>query len=403
MSRPPDYASKTKERIAARSRSSDVGPARAAPQETSHLALVELAPQPSSKRRLLSLDALRGLTILLMLLVNNVALDSKTPKQLMHAPWNGGVHLADLVFPWFLFCMGLAVPFSMDGMAAKGMGTATRMGRVLFRAAALFALGCLIDSVQAGSFVIGLDVLQLLGLAYLFAALFYPLHWQARLIVVAALLAGYGLALTLIPYPPAGKPMFEEGRNLVAHVNTSYLARFKLSGLLSVIPTTALVLLAASLTRALRAKAERQSTQLWLLLVSGVVLSIAGIAWNEALPYNKTVWTPSYILLSAGLGCLLLAALYWLLDVRQWNWLAYPFLVFGSNALLAYVGPVLVKLVILQEVRMPSGLTLQKAWLATLVERLGQVPGGWAYTVSYIAVVWLVLAMLYHRRWFLRV
>src|SRR3569832_542495 len=87
------------------------------------------------KKRQQSLDALRGLTILLMLLVNNIALDTRTPAQLVHAPWNGGVHLADLVFPWFLLCMGLAVPFSEEGMLSRGTSWWPRLSRILFRSA----------------------------------------------------------------------------------------------------------------------------------------------------------------------------------------------------------------------------------------------------------------------------
>lgn len=356
-------------------------------------------PQQAPKPRLQSLDALRGLTIGLMLLVNNAAMDTGTPKQLMHAPWNGGVRLADLVFPWFLFCMGLALPFSMQSMAKRGWSKREVFVRILLRTAALFFLGCLIDSIQRGRPVLMLDVLQLLGLAYFFGSLIYPLRWQPRMAVAALLLAGYGAALVWIPVPSAGKPVFEETQNLVRHVNHEYLAHFNLSGLLSAIPTTALVLIGATLTNALRSPVRHK-----LLLLAGVgaLLALSGVAWNEALPYNKTVWTPSYILLSAGLGGLLLAALYWLLDLKRWTALAYPLLVFGSNALVAYVAPILVKLLILQRVKVGE-ITLQNAWLAAFSERMGRVAGGWAYTLSYIAAVWLLLAVMYHKRWFVRV
>lgn len=334
-----------------------------------------------------------------MLLVNNAAMDKGTPKQLLHAPWNGGVRLADLVFPWFLFCMGMALPFSMQSMIKRGRSKADIFVRVLIRTAALFFLGCLIDSIERGRPVLGLDVLQLLGLAYFFASLLYPLRWQVRLSVAALLLGAYGAALVLIPVPSAGKPVFQETQNLVQHVNSQYLAHFNLSGLLSVIPTTALVLIGATITKLLRSDLPKK---LLALLAAGLLLTLAGVVWNGVLPYNKAVWTPAYILLSAGLGTLLLAGLYALLDRKQWTALAYPFLVFGSNALLAYVGPILVKLVILQHVRV-NGVALKDAWLGAFTERMGRIPGGWAYTLSYILAVWLVLAVLYKKRWFVRV
>jgi predicted acyltransferase len=340
-----------------------------------------------------------------MLLVNNIALDRQTPPQLTHAVWNGGVHLADLVFPWFLFCMGLAVPYSVEGMIARGLPAWARLGRIFVRSAALFAFGCLIVSAENGRPVISLDVLQLLGLAYFFAALLTPLKWQARVLIAAVLLAGYGLALNLVPLPPHGQPAFEETRNLVTHVNQHYLARFNLAGLLSVIPTTALVLIGATLTNALRAD-ESDRWKLIALVGAGLALTCAGIAWNEVLPFNKTVWTPSYILLSAGLGALILAVLYWVLDVRKWTAWAYPLLVYGSNALAAYVGPVLIKVLILQKVKVSlhgARYSIQDAWLHEFIDPMGRYAGGWAYTISYMAIVWIVLWVLYRKKWFLRV
>jgi len=354
--------------------------------------------QPSL--RLLSLDALRGLTILLMLLVNNIALDSATPTQLVHAVWNGGVHLADLVFPWFLFCMGLAVPLSMRAMEKRGMSAKTRFERILLRSGVLFLFGCLIVSAQLWKLTFSLDVLQLIALAYFCGTLLYPMRWVVRLCVAGLLLAGYGLALALFPHPA-----LSESHNLVKHVNETYLSRVNLAGLLSVIPTTALVLIGANLTNLLLLK-KSTTWKLAAVAGSGVVLTLASIAWNGVLPFNKTVWTPSYILLSAGLGAILLAGLYWILDVKKWTWWAYPLLVYGSNALLAYVGPVLIKLVVLQRVKITFHgvrLSLADAWIHLFTDSMGRIAGGWAYTVSYMLVVWVILAVMYHKRWFLRV
>ncbi len=363
-------------------------------------------PQPAKRPRLQSLDALRGLTILLMLLVNNIALDERTPEQLVHARWNGGVHLADLVFPWFLLCMGLAVPFSVEGMIARGMSGWRRFCRILVRSTVLFIFGCLIVSAEQGSLMISLDVLQLLALAYLFASILYPLDWRVRTVIAGLLLASYGLALTMIPVPPHGYPVFDETHNLVKHLNDQFLARFNMSGLLSVVPTTALVLIGSLLTNALRSTGRSDKGKLAELMVVGVVFIGAGFVWNEVLPFNKTVWTPSYILLSAGLGAVLLAALYWLMDLRKATAWAYPLLVYGSNALAAYVFPVLIKVVVLQRVKISYGdtrYTIQDAWLHVFVDSMGRYAGGWAYTLSYMLAVWLVLWLLYTKKWFLRV
>ena len=368
------------------------------------LRLEEPARKP--RLRLQSLDVLRGVTILLMLLVNNIALDQATPTQLVHAPWNGGVHLADLVFPWFLLCMGLAVPFSVEGMIARGLSVWSRLARIFLRTVVLFFLGCVIVSAEQRTPTISLDVLQLLALAYFFGSLLYPTKWQVRTLVAGVLLAAYGLALAMIPLPPHNQPAFEETHNLVRHVNVHYLARFNLSGLLSVVPTTALVLIGSIFTNALRAVDRSAAWKLVALAFGGLGLVLCAYAWNEVLPFNKTVWTPSYILLSAGLGAMLLAGLYWVLDLRKWKWWAYPFLVFGSNALAAYVFPVLVKVLVLQKVKIGfhgARYSIQNAWLHMFIDPMGRYWGGWAYTVSYVLVVWLVLWVLYMKKWFLRV
>lgn len=335
-----------------------------------------------------------------MLLVNNIALDSATPGELKHAGWNGGVHLADLVFPWFLFCMGLAVPLSLRSMVSRGMSARTRFARILVRSAVLFLFGCLIVSSELWKLTFSLDVLQLIALSYFFGTLLYPTRWLIRLCVAGGLLAGYGLALTLFP-----QPFLAETHNLVKHVNETYLARMNLAGLLSVIPTTGLVLIGASLTDLLRMR-EPTPWKLRVLAGLGALLTVMSIAWSEIIPFNKTVWTPSYILVSAGLGALILAGLYWVLDVKKWTGWAYPLLVYGSNALLAYVGPVLVKLVILQRVKITfhgMRLSLANAWLHVFTDSMGRIAGGWAYTISYMLVVWVILAVLYWRKWFLRV
>jgi predicted acyltransferase len=179
-----------------------------------------------------------------------------------------------------------------------------------------------------------------------------------------------------------------------------------LAGLLSVVPTTALVLVAATIANLLRSKEKSDAVKLKSLVAAGIALTAAGMAWNEVLPFNKTVWTPSYILLSAGLGSLLLALLFWILDLRKWMWWAFPLVVYGSNALVAYVGPVLLKLVVLQRVKIDfhgRRLSIADAWLHSFTDTLGRVPGGWAYTVSYMLAVWVVLLILYRMKWFVRV
>lgn len=368
-------------------------------------AAIDPAASGEPRSRLASLDAFRGLTILLMLLVNNLALNGRGPDHLSHAAWNDGVRLADLVFPWFLLCVGIAVPYSMASARRRGVTGWALAGKVLGRVAGLFALGLLLESSIQHRPVFSLGVLQLIALAYGVGAALSLMRPAARLAASAALLAGYGLALKYVPVPGVGVPVFEEGTNLVRHLNDAYLSDLGLRGLPSVVPTAALVALGSLIGEAMRDGRRVLVRRIASVAAGGAVLALLGAWWNLALPYNKPVWTPAYILLAAGLGAMVLAVLAAMFDVRGRARWAYPLVVPGSNALLAYVGPILVKVLILQvwtvgpEADSPS---LQQAWIDAMRGAYGPTLGGWMYTGSYNALVWIVLAYLHRRRWYLR-
>ena len=162
-----------------------------APEEAKPEEPGPLPVSPARMPRLVSLDAFRGLTIAGMLLVNNIALDERTPAQLTHAPWNGGIRFADVIFPWFLLIVGVAVPFSAASARTKGTAWWRFSGRVLGRVFALVFLGCLIDSSLLKQPVFDLNVLQLIGLAYGVGSLLYALPIWLRLPVALGLLAGH--------------------------------------------------------------------------------------------------------------------------------------------------------------------------------------------------------------------
>lgn len=358
-------------------------------------------------RRLISLDAFRGLTILLMLLVNNMALDEATPRQFLHAGWNKGIHGADLVFPWFLFCVGLSIPFSARAFRKENVPSWKYDVRVLRRTAMLIFLGCLLDGSIAHHFMLSIGVLQLIGLAYMAGAFLYDLPPLRRLMMAGFLLAGYYAAIKFIPVPGAVAGVFEEERNLINHINTMYLNPVHLRGLPSIVPTSALVLIGTVLGDVLQKKGAPDRWKMSWLLISGILLAACGALWNASLPFNKSVWTPSYILLTAGMGTLMLDFFYFIMDVKGWKLWSRPLVFFGSNAILAYVAPILVKVLILQmwQVRNAAGrlVSVQQWLMDACFARAGRVGGGWLYTAAYIMCWWLVLWFLYRRKLFLRV
>jgi len=371
------------------------------------LPVPEAAAQEQARPgRLLALDALRGLTIALMLLVNNVALDIYTPKQLTHAPWNGGVRVADFVFPWFLFCVGLAIPFSAASFRRKKLSAWHYDLKVVRRAAVLVLLGCLLDSSIAKRPLFTLGVLQIIGLAYLVGALLYDLPLCRRLIVAGGLLAAYWAILKFVPIPGVGAGVFLATQNLVAYVNRIYLMGLHLAGLPSVIPTAALVLIGTVIGDLVRSpEADHRRKLAWLLL-GGLGLVVGGELWALSVPLNKALWTPSFMLLSAGTGAIVLGFFYLLIDSNGWRAWSYPLLVFGSNAILAYVVPILVKVLVLQVWQVSVGgrlVPMQQWFLDYCVNHSDRVVGGWLYTLGFILAWWLVLWQLYRRKVFFRV
>lgn len=353
----------------------------AAPLETAQAAE---SPKPV-KPRLVALDAWRGLTILLMLLVNNIALGDYTPAQLVHAPWGGGMTLTDLVFPWFLYCAGASLPFSL-GRKPEGAGwplDAETRRTLLERTVKMYLVGAALTSLENHRLTLGLGVLQLIALASLCAGLLARLSTRHRLLVALGLLLVYQVFLLTAP--------FTEADNAVTRLNALVFSHVGLSGLTSVLPATALVLLGSVAAQPLR---DRQHEAPRLVML-GLALCLAGALLSLLMDYNKTVWTPSYILQSAGLGTLGLLLMYLIGDTGEGRWarLLAPLTIAGRNSLFAYVFPIAFKLTVL------SWLGALPALLAWLQQTLGGVAGGWVYSLGYVGAVWLVLWLLWRRNY----
>jgi len=368
---------------------------------------IETQVQVPKSGRLVSLDVFRGLTILAMLLVNNLAGGEAAEKALGHAPWNGGMHLADLVFPFFLFIVGVAVPYASASRKKKGLTSGQYILKSAGRMLVLIFLGCLIDSSIARRPMFTIDVLQLIGMAYFVGALLYelPVYW--RIPIAAVFLLAHWSAIRFVPIPNVGAGIFTEKTNLVSYVDQTYLRPIGISGIISVIPTSALVIVGTVIGDILRNDQSSKARRALLVMVSGLILAGIGLVWNVDLPFNKPLWTASYITFTAGLATLLLGFLYFGIDVRGIKRWSFPFEVFGTNAIVAYVLPILVKLYILRvwTFQTPGGVetNLQSAAIEYCRLLGGATLGGWLYTILYILFWWIVLLQFYRKKVFLHV
>ncbi|GAA5500359.1 hypothetical protein Dxin01_00079 [Deinococcus xinjiangensis] len=350
--------------------------------------------------RLTALDAWRGATVLLMLLVNNIALGEYTPTQLQHAHF-GGITLTDMVFPWFLFCAGAALPYSQAAMGRAGVTGWALYRRLLTRAALLYLMGAFVTSVTQHTLTLGLGVLQLIALATLCGALVAGWRSRWQLLFAAALLLGYGFFLALTPHA-GGTGVVSETINPVQAVNDALLSDWGLRGLLSVIPTTALVIFGSLAARPLQQKDPRAPLK---LLGLGLALSIFGYGWAATgqLPFSKTLWTPPYILYSAGLGTLGILGCWFIADSGRLAWgnrLLAPLTIPGRNALAGYVLPILIKVWILLDWQVTwtgKSQSIAASLLSLAKGAFGPIGGGWTYTLGYILAVWLGLRWMARR------
>jgi predicted acyltransferase len=309
------------------------------------------APHTGPMGRLVSLDVVRGITIAFMILVNNGGNGRYSYRQLEHSPWNGWT-LTDLVFPSFLFMAGISIVLSTESRLARGESKAILRLHVLKRSVILFLLGLVVNGFPLFhlSTLRIYGVLQRIAICFLIASLIYLWNsraWVAATIATVALLS-YWVLMRWVPIPGIGVPthdvaLLDPNLNWVAYVDRKifpgrlYEVVRDPEGLISDIPALGTILLGALTGIWLRrpTSLSLKYTGLRYGALAGVLL---GVLWNVWFPINKKLWTSSYVLFAAGCTLILLAICFYAVEIRQWTrgW-TFPWLVFGSNAIAAYV------------------------------------------------------------------
>ena len=328
-----------------------------------------------------------------MVLVNNPGTWRAVYAPLRHADWHG-LTPTDVIFPCFVFIVGVAIPLSRP-----------TPGRVLRRAAIIFALGIVLNGAPYfdWSTIRIPGVLQRIAVCYLVAALvFLGTRWRTQVAVTAALLLGYWALLTLVPVPGYGRGDLEPEGNLAGWVDRAVLrgphlwkvARvYDPEGIVSTLPAIATALLGVLTGQWLQS--GRDPRRIFAgLTVAGAVATVLGMAWALVFPVNKALWTSSYVLLTGGLALLLFAVCYWAIELRGWRRWAAPFVVFGVNALLLFfLSTLMARALTLIHV---GGATLQKVIFdRAFAPWASPINASLAYAVAYLIFWWLVLWPLY--------
>jgi predicted acyltransferase len=377
--------------------------------------------------RMLSLDVLRGLDIGFMILVNNNGDGSRAYWALKHADWNGFTP-TDLVFPTFLFLVGISTVFSTESRLAQGASKQSIFLHTLRRAVILFLLGLLVNSFPHFNLhtLRYYGVLPRIAICYFVVATLYLISpkWRSKAALAVTALVAYWILMRFVTVPGYGLPghdvpFLDRDGNLAAWIDRQVFSASHLyertrdpEGLLSTIPALATALfgmLSGIWLRTGRSLAEKARG----VAIAGVTGVLLGGVWNFWFPLNKKLWTSSFVLFAAGLGLLLLALSMWIVDIRgsetsnedraRRSRRFMPLLVFGTNAITAYVFSELLAGAI-DNIHLGSGGNLQQ-WLYHSVLRIVPDPAfaSLLYSLGFVAVCWLPVYVLYRRRIFIKI
>jgi predicted acyltransferase len=361
------------------------------------------------KERLLSLDAFRGFTIFGMIIVNNPGSWEHVYSPLLHSHW-AGCTPTDLVFPFFLFIVGVSMWFSFKAFDYKLSKRA--FIKIVRRSLVIFLVGAFLNAFPFTDFqwltfrIMG--VLQRIALTYALSAILCMLLNKRNLIIAAiSILLGYFLILIA----GSGHEPFSLAGNLVRqfdvavfgeqHLYKGFGIPFDPEGLLSTLPSIATVII-GFLTGSFLESSENKEPVLLRFMLVGALLILSGIIASYAMPIIKALWTSSYVLYTAGLALVSLSFFIYAIDLKGWRKIGQPFIIFGSNPLFIYaLSGILGTLVYIITV----GETSLKEYVYNnyLIHILGYRSGSLLGALLLTGICWLVAWLLYRKKIYIKI
>ena len=392
------------------------------------------------RERLLSLDVFRGMTVAGMLLVNNPGDWGNIFEPLEHAKWNGWTP-TDLIFPFFLFIVGVTSYLSLSQRRARGDDEGAIVRQILRRGVLIFLFGLFlswfpgfmwgtIDTLPNPTFLdrVGyriehlriMGVLQRIGVAYLVGALITLRgSFRQHIAMLVAILVGYWALMTLVTVPDRGLPgwqlLDQPDAVLSAWVDRAIFGTNHLwvsaktwdpEGLLTTLPAVGSMMIGQFAGRWIgspKPLAERLNG----MFAAGALLMMVGLMWHWVFPINKTLWTSSYVVFTAGLALVTLATCMWIIDVRGWKRWTTFFVIYGTNPMIAFLGSGLMAriTVTLWKVETADGpksvsSIIHRTLFAPILEpRVASL----AYAVTFVMIWFVILWALWRRKIFLKV
>ena len=369
-------------------------------------------------KRFTALDIFRGATMALMVIVNTPGTWSYVYEPLRHAQWHGCT-LTDLVFPFFLFIIGVAMRFSFDKYDICKYGPL--FNKIIFRTITIFIIGLLLNAFPFirqdwdwSSFRI-LGVLQRIALAY-FLASFIILRSDVKKLVKISFILLIGYWISLMSYGwLSGQDPYALKTNLVLVIDRYILGgnhlyggtgiQFDPEGLLSTIPS-AVTIIIGFLVGTMIKTTDNHEDNSQRMAVLGSLLIIIGWLWGFVFPINKQLWTSSYVLYTSGIGITILAGMIWLIDVKKVNWWTKPFVIFGSNAIFVYaLSSVWAKILLKIRFELDGEITTGYSYLyKTIFQPLaGNINGSLLFSFFHVLIFLLILTWMFRKKIYIKI
>jgi predicted acyltransferase len=344
-------------------------------------------------------------TVAAMILVNNPGSWSSVYSPLLHAEWNGCTP-TDLIFPFFLFIVGVSIHFSYQHKIQEGLNSSLML-KIAKRAFLIFFIGFLLNLIPKFDFeaVRIPGVLQRIGIVFFVASILYlKTSWITQLRIGISLLILYYILMIYF----SDVPTLEPETNLAAAIDRFFLSghlwvqskTWDPEGILSTLPAivTAIIgMLAGQTFSKIKEPAERTT---WLFLI-GAILIIIGLAWSLAFPINKSLWTSSYVLYTGGIAMQFLAVCYWVIDVKGYGRYSKGFEYFGMNALFVFVlSGLLAKFLIRTKINDVSlwSLFYKNVYASWMEPKIASL----CFALTLILVFFLIVRWLYKRNIFIK-
>ena len=369
------------------------------------------ALSPGQGTRIEALDIFRGITMAGMILVNDPGIATNIYAPLEHATWNG-ITPTDFIFPSFIFIVGVSIVLSLSGQLQKGVAKKVIIMKVCRRAVTLYLIGVFLSILPTFNLALlrYTGVLQRISIVFFCCSLLYLFTsrtFQIRLAIF--ILIAYFLLMTLVPVPGYGYAILEPGKNLAAWVDSfllpgkMYQGTWDPEGVLSTFTAVVTGIIGMLTGHFLLSKQTAERKIIWLFFAGFISFAIAN-GWHWFFPINKNLWTSSFVLYMAGLDCMILAGLYFLVDilgVKKWATFAK---VFGSNAIAAYLVSEFFYDIIYFKVGGVHGTSLNDIIISAVIPSglsLEMISFIWA--LLYVVLCFIPVYILYKKKIFLKI